>query len=326
MGKTVSIIIPVYNVEHYLRECLDSIAAQNYSDFEAIMIDDGSTDASGLICEEYARIDKRFKVIHQVNAGSANAKNAGLDQACGEYITFLDSDDYVEADWLACLVDALEQNNADLVECDFRKEFVGRSEAGNTEIFSAGVFTAEEYLAQYLNNWTCSLFWNKLFKVDLTKNIRFRRERRCIDDEFYTYKVISGGTKIVRIQNQLYHYRQRLSSAVSSEKNRLQITDDALEVLIERYEWVSSRFPKLLKKYLQHDVDIMFYFAEACHFNEQTRIKFRRTADYYLKQSLCHFPGRVTLQNVIKLRMQVSKRLSACGSVHMKINENIYFQ
>ena len=326
MRKKVSIVIPVYNVERYLRECLDSIASQSYPEFEAILVDDGSTDTSGIICDEYARNDARFKVIHQSNAGSANAKNAGLEQVRGDYVAFVDSDDYVEPNWLECMVNALERNFADLVECDFRKEYVDRSEAANSDNYQAGTFTAEEYLAQYLNNWTCSLFCNKLLKAELTNGVRFRKERRCIDDEFYTYKVVSGADRIVRIHEQLYHYRQRLSSVVSSEKNRLQITDDALEVLIERYEWVSSRFPKLRKVYLRHDVDIMFYFAESCCFTEQTREKFRKISAYYLNQSLYHFPGRITLQNALKLRINVCKNLPTLGSGQTEVERSHFFQ
>lgn len=326
MRKKVSIIIPVYNVERYLRECLDSIATQSYPEFEAILVDDGATDTSGMICDEYVKSDPRFKVIHQSNAGSANAKNAGLEQAHGDYITFVDSDDYVEANWLECLVNALECNNADLAECDFKKEFADHAERGNDEAYIPGIYSAEEYLGFYLYNWTCSLFWNKLFKAELTKDIRFRQERRCIDDEFYTYKVISGAVKIVRIEKQLYHYRQRLSSVVSSEKNRLQITDDALEVLIERYEWVSRRFPKLRKIYLQHDVDIMFYFARSCDFCAATQSKFRCISGYYLSQSLYYFPGRITLQNALKLRINVCKNLPTLGSGQTEVERSHFFQ
>ena len=107
--------------------------------------------------------------------------------------------------------------------------------------------------------------------------------------------------------------------------DRLQITDDALEVLIERYEWVSSRFPKLRKVYLRHDVDIMFYFAESCCFTEQTREKFRKISAYYLNQSLYHFPGRIALQNAVKLRTYVCRHLSPSASGQSEIDRNRFF-
>lgn len=299
--QKVSIIIPVYNVRNYLPQCLDSVLKQSYVNWEAILVDDGSTDGSGRICDDYAKRDARFRVIHQGNAGAANAKNTGLDHADGAYIVFIDSDDWVEPNWLETLVSIARENRADVVECDFRKEYVGRSQVAND--WEDAVFTAESYLAQYLSNWTCSLFWNKLYRADLLKNIRFRRERRCIDDEFFTYKAVSGAGKIARTGKVLYHYRQRGSSAVYNRKNRLQKTDDALEILIERYQWICKRFPALRSIYLKHDVDILFFFARDFDFTDATVKKFRNTALFYLKESILHYCGRVNLLYALRLQM-----------------------
>lgn len=322
----VSIIIPIYNVEHYLLECLDSILAQTKQNWEAILVDDGATDSSGAICDEYAAKDSRFCVIHKENGGAASAKNAGLDVAKGEYVTFIDSDDRVEPDWLEKMLSALESSGADIAECDFIKEYLTHTEQGNDSVRTAGVYSSQEYLGFYLDNWTCSLFWNKVFKRALTENIRFRKERRCIDDEFYTYKIIANAKKIVRIEDALYHYRQRASSAVMSPKNRLQITDDALEVLIERYQWISLRFPELRKTYLKHDVEIMFYFARSFDFCDATRVKFRKTAAYYLCQSLLYFPGLLTLQYAVRLCLMGHKKLSAQRSNETDKDLSEYYQ
>lgn len=296
----VSIIIPVYNVQRYLPQCLDSVLRQSYVNWETILVDDGSTDASGRICDDYARRDPRFKVVHQANAGAANAKNTGLDHVSGDYVTFLDSDDWVEPDWLETLVKTAKEQQAHVVECDFRKEYVGRSEIVNE--WEAASFTAESYLAQYLSNWTCSLFWNKLYRAELLKDIRFRRERRCIDDEFFTYKAVSGAGKIARIDKVLYHYRQRASSAVFSVKNQLQKTDDVHEVLIERYQWIVSRFPALRKRFLLHDVDTLLYLANHVAYSLETVNKFRRISRFYLKESVLHYCGRVNLLYALRLQ------------------------
>lgn len=324
--KTVSIIIPIYNVERYLRQCLDSIANQSYTNIEVILVDDGSTDGSGAICDAYAAADMRFRVIHQQNAGAANAKNTGLDVVTGAYVAFVDSDDWVERNWIASMVRAVESEMADVVECNFRKEYRTRSETENDNSYCAGMFTACDYLRFYLNNWTCSLFWNKLFKANIIGDIRFRRERRCIDDEFFTYKVLTNARKIVRIEDELYHYRQRASSAVSSSKNRLQITDDALEIQRERYEWIASRFPALRKRYMKHDVEILFYFARAFDFSEKTRRKFRRNAWYYLGQSVCFMAGIHTIYYALRLCLvECWKLLDQAEQVQ---NENLadYYQ
>lgn len=321
--QTVSIIIPVYNVQAYLPQCLDSVLKQSYVNWKAILVDDGSTDDSGRICDDYARRDPRFKVVHQVNAGAANAKNTGLDHADGAYIAFIDSDDWVEPDWLETLVRTAKEKQADVVECDFQKEYVNRFETVND--WEDTVFTSEGYLAQYLGNWTCSLFWNKLYRADLLKNIRFRRERRCIDDEFFTYKAVSGAGKIVRINKVLYHYRQRASSAVYNRKNRLQKTDDALEIMIERYRWICERFPALRPVYLKHDVDILFYFAEDFDYTEDLVQKFRKVARFYLKESILHYCGRVNLLYALQLQGIPSERLLREKGISDAVGQNTCF-
>ena len=312
--KKVSIVIPVYNVAKYLRKCMDSVLAQTYSSLEIILVDDGSPDESGEICDSYAQQDSRVVVIHQQNAGAANAKNAGLDRATGDYITFIDSDDYVEPDWIERLVDTAEKHGADVVECDFDKVYQNRVEIAN-QYPESRVFTAEEYLEQYLGNWTCSLFWNKLFCAKLLPDIRFRRERRCIDDEFFTYKVVSRATRIVRIQDVLYHYRQRMSSAISNTKNQMQIADDAVEVLVERYQWICARFPRLRKIYLSHDVDMMLCFAGKFVYTKQTAKKFRKTARFYLQKCLSGGCDRVTLIYVFRLQAIKLRRKATDGEV-----------
>lgn len=320
----VSIIVPVYNVSAYLAECLDSIHGQTLQDWEAILVDDGSTDTSGTICDDYAARDSRFRVIRKENGGAASAKNAGLDLATGQYIAFIDSDDLVEENWLQILVDTVQSQNAQIVECRFDRLYTDGSQPVSFGWDQLGAISAEEYLNHYLGEWTCSLFWLKLFQAELLRDIRFRRERRCIDDEFFTYKAIAGAEKIVRIDNVLYHYRQRMSSAVQSEKNRRQITDDSLEILIERYQWVSERYPSLRKIYLRHDVEIMFYFAADFLFCNETVKKFRKVAAFYLGQCFLHFPGRVTMLYALRLLFMKKSRLLH-GRTQRKSNMNNLF-
>ena len=284
--KTVSIIIPVYQVAAYLPQCLDSVLGQTYHDLEILLIDDGSTDGSGEICEKYAAADHRIRLVHQGNAGAANAKNKGLDLATGGYIAFADSDDYVEPVWIEKMVNALEEAGADAAECSFLKEYTDHTEQGNDETFANQLFTGREYMSQYLDRWTNSLFWNKLFRAELTKETRFRKERRCIDDEFYTYKVIGTAQKVVRIKDVLYHYRQRASSAVFSPEKAFQKTEDAIEIIQERYHWISKRYPELKKYFLRHDVNNLHFFAQEYLFSEETFLKFQRNARFCVKECI----------------------------------------
>ena len=304
----ISVVVPVYNVRRYLPACLDSLLQQSYPNWEALLIDDGSTDGSELICDQYAKADPRFHVFHKANGGAASAKNLGLDESGGEYITFLDSDDYLEPNAFEITVNTALEQGADVVEFQFDNVYTNRTERGSLSAEHLEISSAESYLRQYPFTWTSSLFCNKLFRKQIIGAVRFRKERRCIDDEFFTYKVVSNAEKIARIGDVLYHYRQRRSSAVKNEKNQVQITKDAIEVLIERYEWISSRFPRIREVYLQHDVDVLAYFTQL-QYDEDTIRLFRTTARYYLKEAIIHFAKLQTLVCAMRIQCISNKKL-----------------
>lgn len=322
--RLVSVIIPVYNVEKYLKKCLDSIINQTYKCLQIIIIDDGSTDLSGHICDEYAKKDNRITVIHQNNAGAANAKNTGLDNIKGDYLTFVDSDDWVELKWIEKMVNAMDRYDVDVVECGFDNVFMNVVEKGK-EYKDGEILTTEEYFRQYNDNWVSVIFWNKMFKANLTNSIRFRKERRCIDDEFYTYKVVSNGEKMVRISDILYHYRQRKSSAAHSEENLYQITEDNLEVLIERYKWILKKYKKLRKILLSNDVNSLMYYTKNYVFNEQLIKKHKKISSYYLRQSLIYFPSLLTVYYAIKNRFK-SKQSFSVSIVDKPNNDRDYYE
>ena len=172
MNSTISVIIPVYNVERYLHECLDSVLSQSCSELQIILIDDGSTDDSGMICDEYAAKDSRIAVIHQKNSGAAAAKNAGLRMATGEYLSFVDSDDYLEPGAFRHMVNLLEKSSADVIQCGFCDLFVDEK-IDRITLENVCTFTAVEYLKRYTTDWTCGLLWDKLYKRSLFENIFF---------------------------------------------------------------------------------------------------------------------------------------------------------
>lgn len=295
MDYKISIVVPVYNVAQYLEDCLTSIACQTYQNYEVLLVDDGSTDNSPNICDVFAKQDDRFRVVHQPNQGAAIAKNTGLAMATGDYIAFLDSDDFVENNWLERVVSLIKANNVDVIEYAFDKIYVGMREVDLFPKDSEGEFSAEEYLGQYLSFWQCSLFWNKVFCADLLKNVRFKNERRCIDDEFFTYKAVSSAKKIMRINDVLYHYRQRGSSAVSNPKNNMQKAKDALDILQERYLWIKQHYPNLTKVYLKHDVEALIDFSKRFTFDKAGVKLFKILSKYYMKECIKNRMDRVTL-------------------------------
>lgn len=157
----ISIIIPVYNIEKYIEKCLDSILDQTYEDFEVIIVDDGSTDSSGQICDSYARTDNRIKVIHIKNGGASKARNIGIEYSSGDWITFVDGDDYIESTMLAELHKELCEKNLDVVFCDFR--MVSEDSTKVLQNFSMVDWNQEKEvsLSQYLEYvWNCA--WGSL--------------------------------------------------------------------------------------------------------------------------------------------------------------------
>ena len=293
---TVSIIIPVYNVSSYLTECLNSIKNQTFKDWEAIIIDDGSTDSSAIICDEYSKTDKRFRVIHQKNEGAAKAKNVGLNTVTGKYTAFVDSDDTVSPIWLEVALQNI--GNSEVIEFGFNHHYTTGYK--KPVYFSPATISAENYLNQYLDHWHCALFWNKIFLSSVLKNVRFHQERRCIDDEFFTYKAISFSHSIVRISDVLYHYRQRRSGVMRNNSTLYQRTVDNIDILSERYRWIKTHFPKIAKYYLRHDVDTLLYLAQTQIFDSKSIFAFRKTSRFYFIECLIHYPGKTTFYYSLK--------------------------
>ena len=170
----VSVIIPVYNVEKYLHRCLNSVKNQSFKNLDVILIDDGSTDKSGEICENYCKEDFRFRVIHQKNRGQATARNLALDMAKGDYICFVDSDDYIEKTMIETLYNSITNNNADIAVCGYnRVNETGELIKTFFPFNSERVLNKREAVLEILKDiHLFSFLWDKIFKRELFKNIR----------------------------------------------------------------------------------------------------------------------------------------------------------
>lgn len=255
-NDTISVIIPVYNVDRYIVEALDSVCNQTYRNLEIIIIDDGSTDNSAKICDEYAVKDSRITVIHQSNAGAAAAKNAGLRIASGKYLAFLDSDDYLERNSYEFMLSKLIEDDADVVQCSFRDVYVNKK---NDRIFlkEKQEFTVTDYLKRFTTDWTCSLLWDKLYKRCLFDGIFFE-EGHKIDDEYFTYQGIMNAQKIIHLPNIVYNYRKRISGVMLSPESQNQIVMDKLDYLTKRRVQVTKRFPDLKDIYDYNFYNMLF--------------------------------------------------------------------
>lgn len=242
-NELISVIVPVYNVEKYITECLQSITNQTYKNIEIILIDDGSTDNSGKICDEYARIDKRIKVVHKLNEGLSSARNVGLEEAKGNYIQFIDSDDYIETDTIEIMYKVACKYHADIVSyshyilnngnkiCDYTGEIrqVGKIEA-----------IKEIMLDHKVRNYS----WEKLWKRELFKEIQFPVGKK-FEDLLTTPLLFEKAKKIVIYDIPKYYYRQRADSIMGQQSKRLRL--EYIEAVCKMNQYLKEKYPELQK-------------------------------------------------------------------------------
>lgn len=242
--RVVSIIVPVYKVEPYLCRCLDSIVGQTYRDLEIILVDDGSPDNCGAICDEYAARDKRLRVIHKENGGVASARNAGLDIATGDYIGWVDSDDWVEPDMFQTMLTAAETHKADIVIC-------GRIESYPDHSISVGwrkteVLDQKQAMAQMVEDDVVkSYLWDKLWQRRLFEGIRFS-DLEVYEDMAVMVPLFSRAERVACVPDALYHYEHRETSLSTDPplKNRM----DFYAVIERRREELEKEFPALAQR------------------------------------------------------------------------------
>ncbi|MGN8922567.1 glycosyltransferase family 2 protein [Lachnospiraceae bacterium HCP28S3_F9] len=263
----VTVIIPVYNVEMYLPLCINSILKQTYQNLEIILIDDGSTDDSPGICDTYALKDNRIKVIHQQNQGAAVARNTGLENATGEYIVFVDSDDFINEKMIEKLYIALKQTDSDLSICNFKYTSENGKEIDlkETDIKNEVLYT-EEIIDKLFQNNNCGyiVIWNKMYKKDLWKQIRYP-VGVIYEDEAVIHHIFSKCKKVATISDELYYYRQVSGSIMHSERNEKNL--DKYLALADRLMFFKNtvnkeNIRKLAYQYWYHYLDDYYYFSK----------------------------------------------------------------
>lgn len=231
----ISVIIPIYKVEKYLPDCLDSVLTQEYSNMEIILVDDGSPDGCPAICDHYAKNDQRIRVIHQKNAGLAAARNAGLDMARGSLVGFVDSDDMIDSAMYSNLYEALMTSGADLSVCNYRQvDEVGRPLPQEDGPIRDEVLEGTEAIIRTLEqekNWYWVIACNKLYKSHLFNTVRFP-QGKVHEDEFVIHKILVQCNKLACVSDDLYLYRQRDSGITGSSYSIKRL--DGAEALFDR--------------------------------------------------------------------------------------------
>lgn len=241
MNELISVIVPVYKVEEYLRRCIDSIINQTYKNLEIILVDDGSPDNCGKICDEYAKKDDRINVIHKENGGLSDARNAGIDIANGKYITFIDSDDYVSEDYVEFLYSLIKENNADI---SMGKHFIiYKNDIINTGTDLKNILKPKEALEKmlYSNDLDVSA-WAKLYKKELFQNIKYPKGR-LYEDAATTYKLIDKSKIIAFYSKPIYYYVIRDNSITNHNFNERKF--ELIDSTKEMCEYVNEKYPEL---------------------------------------------------------------------------------
>lgn len=254
----VSVIVPIYKVENKIKRCIDSLLEQSFVDFELILVDDGSPDKSAEICDRYAEIDSRIRVIHQQNGGVSKARNHGLESATGKYVTFVDSDDYVEVDYLKVLYDAI-QNEVDISICgiyycnDQNSDKLEQKRYVDTIISINDEHT--EYIADLLINRRFNYVYGKMYRNDVIQrySVRFKEEISLGEDTIFVFDYLTHASKIAIVENAYYNYIKYSEGTLTSKFCR---------DIFNRYMYISRyivRFfenQKIMDEYILTAIDL----------------------------------------------------------------------
>ena len=318
-----SIIIPVYNVENYLRKCLDSIVAQTFNDFEVICINDGSTDNSLAILNEYANKDSRFKVISQINQGQGVARNNGIELARGEYLGFVDPDDWVETNLLEEVLKKSLEANADIIEFNFYEvyeaDFREKLHKRRVSVKENVVFDFRIDKKYLFGNDL--MVWNKFFKLDFIKRngIKFAKSKRS-EDTIFSIKSLVFAEKITYLNRPMYHYLIRKNSSVNSiSLENLKVVDCFFEV--KEFLCESNLFSTYKKEFYNNSLKTFYQAYMSLPKENQAEFLNATEAFFgsekyskYVKNGKKSFMQRIfSVENVYELGRKIAKRITIFG-------------
>lgn len=259
----ISIIIPVYNVKNYINNCLKSLINQTYKDIEVILVDDGSTDGTEFICDEYCKKYNFFKVIHKTNEGVSSARNEGLEYATGEYIIFIDSDDIVSPHLCEKIISIVVEEKPDIIQYDFCK-FIDQNEMVQSNKKEKNkvnyiIGCNEIYKSYFIDEKIKRELWAKAYKKELLKNLKFP-EDRLAEDLATMYIILSKCNKIICINDHLYYYRVRNNSIMGSGSIKLYY--DAMLAHYEIFEFIKNNQKYFKIAYTNYFNNLMKLYAK----------------------------------------------------------------
>jgi glycosyltransferase involved in cell wall biosynthesis len=248
----ISVIVPVYNTEKYLGDCIDSIVKQTYPNIEIILVDDGSTDSSGRICDKWEQLHANIVCIHQTNAGVSTARNAGLDKASGEYIIFCDADDMMLPDMIVRLYDIVTTYKADMGVCSYTQTYPSNLEADTSDSYEVDIIDNSNMRQKVIYERNGYL-WNKIFRSDILHSMRFDTNLAYMEDALFVHQYLMKISKVACTSKPLYMHRDNpdgiMKVVLSDKKLTLMVADERIYDL-----FVNNNVDKTLQRKVWNDL------------------------------------------------------------------------
>lgn len=318
MNDKISIILPVYNVDKYLRKCIDSILNQTYKNFELIIIDDGSTDNCPSICDEYKLLDNRIQVIHQENKGLSAARNVGIDLSIGKYITFIDSDDYIDNKYLEILHKLIVENKADMAVCD--KIIVNDKEKETNKLitnYNNEIIDVEEaYMRMFKCNGIGFNVWSKLYKTNIVKKIKFPKGK-LYEDIFVINKIMSSVKKIIVTNYNGYYYLKRRDSITNTN-----ISDNHMNLIegsIKFKDYMLRNYPNLNDYTIRGYVNANFTVYRKAVLDNNFKKEYKS-----IRKEILSYKKDIFANKIYPFKMKFQTFLLLFGNTPYKIFYKIY--
>ncbi|QGZ27068.1 glycosyltransferase [Streptococcus ruminicola] len=295
MSDLISIVVPVYNVESYLEKCIDSILNQSYSNFELILVNDGSTDNSGKICSDFEKKDSRIKVINKDNGGLSDARNHGIDIASGRYITFIDSDDFVEVDYIFYLYNLLKKYGTKISICAYNILLENGEKINLGKGFEETLMSKEDSFKRMLNEEGFSVSaWAKMYDLELFTGVRYPFGKLC-EDNGTTYKLIDKVDKVAYGNIPKYNYLKRNGSIMLSDFNLRKL--DMIDLTDVMCDYLESKYPALNDVILRRRVYSRFNILRQLDGKSETK-----QIEQEIKHFILSYKKEIFFKNAFSLR------------------------
>ena len=316
-NNLVSIVIPIYNVEKYLKKCINAVINQTYSNIEIILVDDGSPDSCGYICDDFAAKDSRIKVIHKENGGLSDARNAGINIAKGQYITFIDSDDFVSNDYVEYLLNVLKENNTKISTCGHYICF-DKKKIEKTSLESKKISRENAMIDILYDNEIDICSWGKLYDISLFKKTRFPKGK-IFEDTATTYKLFDMCDYIAIGKESKYYYIMRNDSITTKKFNINKM--DLIEMTEEMCAFLKKKYPSMIKACNRRLMwSYMSTYTKIVYTNKNEFIEEKKVIKKYIKDN-----RKNVLRDVnISKRDKISLIIFPLGDLFFKISWKLY--